>query len=82
MRLRLATPGFDLKNPVNTSAGNFRITKYKKIPCNSIPQFIKDKLKEIEKKGHHEAAATIKTARKRKEKLTKHITRCDDEIKK
>ena len=76
------TAGFNLETPMNTSAGNLSIAKYKKIKHDSVPPFIIEKLKEIEKKGQLEAAATIKAARKRKEKLSKLIAKCDDQIKK
>ena len=74
------TAGFNLETPVNTSAGNLSIAQSKKVPHESVPQFIIDKLKEIEKKGQVEAAATIKAAAKRKQKLMKLIAKCDDQI--
>ena len=39
-------------------------------------------MKELEKKGQQEAAATLKIARKRKDKLARLIAKCDNEINK
>ena len=39
-------------------------------------------MKELEKKGQQEAAATLKIARKRKDKLARLIAKYDDEINK
>ena len=73
--------GFNLETPKNTSAGNSSISKYKRIPAESVPPFIIQSLKELEKKGQSEAAATLKKARKRKDKLARLISKCDDNIK-
>ena len=56
--------------------------KYKRIPPESIPPFVIQSLKELEKKGQQEAADTLKIARKCKEKLARLISKCDDEIQK
>ena len=72
--------GFNLETPKNTSAGNLSIAKYKRIATDSIPPFIIQSLKELEKKGQQEAAAALKIARKRKDKLARLIAKCDNEI--
>ena len=45
------TSGFNLETAKNTSAGNSSIAKYKRIPAESVPPFIIQSLKELEKKG-------------------------------